>query len=119
MTGSRILRIALLLLCLTASTAQSWVAQLHFHGTPIVAAGSSAHSLSAGENSAPGSPGHPEVQCLLCQVASQGAGVPLIAANPAAAAAPSAFIRLPASVEAPGDSDSRSHHWSSRGPPRA
>jgi hypothetical protein len=115
------LRIALLVLCLAASTTQSWIAQLHFHGRPVAVAatpGSGSYALSAGEDSTPGYPGHPEGQCLLCQVASQGAGVPLVAATQALVAATFAFIRLPAAVQAPGESDSRSHHWSSRGPPR-
>jgi hypothetical protein len=103
---NKLLRIALLVLCLTASTTQSWVTQLHFHGKPAAVA------------STPGLPGHPEGQCLLCQVAAQGVGVPFVAATTTLVAAPRAFIRLPASVQPTGDSDSRSHHWSSRGPPR-
>lgn len=112
---------ALLVLCLAASTTQSWVTQLHFHGQLVAVAatpGASSQALSVGEDSTPGYPAHPESQCLLCQVASQGAGVPLLAATPAAAAAPFAFIRLTAAVQSPGEIDSRSHHWSSRGPPR-
>jgi hypothetical protein len=115
------LRIALLVLCLAASTTQSWVTQLHFHGQPAASAataGTSAQVLSAGEDSTPGYPGQPEGQCLLCQVAAQGAGVPLIAAAPALVATTFAIIRLPAAIQAAGDFDSRSRHWSSRGPPR-
>jgi hypothetical protein len=116
------LRIALLLLCLAASTTQNWVAQLHFHGDAVAAAASSAsgsQAVPAGDDSPPGYPGHPDGQCLLCQVASQGACVLLVAAAPAPVVAPGSFVRLPAIVQPAGDYASRSHHWSSRGPPRA
>ncbi len=118
------MRIALLLLCLGASTTQNWVAQLHFHGDALAAAAAAApgfdtQAIPVGDDSAPGYPGHADGQCLLCHVASQGPAVLLAAAPPEPVAVPLAFIRLPASVLAQGDCDSRSHHWSSRGPPRA
>jgi hypothetical protein len=116
------LRIALLLLCLAASTTQNWVAQLHFHGDAVAAAASPAsgtQAVPAGDDSLPGYPGHPDGQCLLCQVASQGTAVLLVSALPEPAAAPLAFVRLPATFQAQGNYASRSHHWSSRGPPRA
>jgi hypothetical protein len=118
------LRIALLLLCLAASTTQSWVAQLHFHGDALAAAaattpGNDTQAIPVGDDSAPGYPGHPDGQCLLCQVASQGPAILLAAAPPGPVATPLVSIRLPATVLAQGNYDSRSHHWSSRGPPRA
>ncbi len=119
---SRTLRIALLLLCLAASTTQNWVAQLHFHGDALAAAatpGYDTQAIPVGDDSAPGYPGHPDGQCLLCQVASQGPAVLLAAAIPEPVATPLFSSRLPATVLAQGDYASRSHHWSSRGPPRA
>jgi hypothetical protein len=120
-TGNRILRIALLLLCLAASTTQNWVAQLHFHGELVSAVATSplaTHSV-AGDEPTPGVPGHPEGQCLLCHVAGHGVGVPLARAVPEYAAPLFAFVRV-AAVDRPQPlSSTASHHWSSRGPPHA
>jgi hypothetical protein len=117
---ARTLRTALLLLCLAASTAQNWVAQLHFHAAaPAQVAASLAQVPTAGEDSEPGVPQHPDGPCLLCPAASQGVGVLLLASAPAPLEPSLGYFLLPLADQTADGRSSRSHHWSSRGPPHA
>lgn len=116
--GMSAARIALLLFCLAAGTAQSWIAQLHFHPA-------SQAEVCVGTDCPPGEFGHPagqvlpgDISCLLCQIAMHG-GIALAAGTVEPALAPARALEpvLPSRVALP--SGNASHHWSSRGPPRA
>jgi len=108
------LRIALLLLCLTAGTAQAWVSQLHLHAHAagaVAVAGDPVDEATSGQ-------GEDDRACLLCQIVSHGSGAALAAAFPSVPV-PLATPRESAPLaRASPDSEPPSHHWLSRGPPR-
>ena len=109
--GFSALRLCLLLLCLSASMAQTWTAQVHLHGSVASLAG---ETLS-GEDGGVGEHGG---TCLLCQIASHGSVAPLHPAAPdPSLRSDLGYDRLVPPSAASGHT-APSHHWFSRGPPR-
>jgi hypothetical protein len=110
-------RVALVLLCLLACTAQSFVAQTHVHaadncGQPVLAASDCPEGGVARHNS--GS----NTGCPLCQVVLHGGAAPLA---PHALSIPLlAKNASPAPEQLAIDSIAAvSYHWQSRGPPHS
>jgi hypothetical protein len=108
-------RFALLMLCLLACTAQTFVAQTHVHN-----GGGCTEWTSVAPDCVPGGEAGKhkgnELACPLCQVAMHGAALPLAPSAITVALADQDFLAavsepLPSSIAA------ISYHWRSRGPP--
>ena len=107
-----VLRICLLLLCLSASMAQAWTAQLHLHGSIAAVAG---EQLAGPDQTGAAEDGS---SCLLCQIASHGSAPPMHYRAPDPAVRTDlSHEGLPPRLAAPAG-NAPSHHWLSRGPPR-
>jgi hypothetical protein len=106
-----LMRLALLLLCLCASTTQAWVAQLHVHATPVAQSGTAGSQQPATGDDERGG-------CLLCQIVAHGAGPALASAAPAFAPVVDVSFPVPAPRSAAQFVPPASHAWLSRGPPR-
>jgi len=109
-------RLAITLFALFAFTFQSFVAQVHFHATPSLAS----TALDAGKVSQPGKlpANNDQSNCPICQVVLH-AGQVLMPSTIAFALPSVAIFAITIANDTAPVTQSASHSWQSRAPPRS